>query len=70
MKGVNVLKNLAIAVLLAYFVATAMPWVDTTGAVCAGFLAAELAMYFLTAYDEIIKQRERRSGRNRTSGRR
>lgn len=53
-------KNATIAILGAYFVANAMPWVNTRSAVCCGFLAAELIMYFLTAYDEIVRQRRRR----------
>lgn len=63
MRGVNFLKNAVISVLLAYFIAHAVPWVDTKSAVCVGILTAELAMYFLTAYDEI--QRQRMQGRKR-----
>lgn len=62
-RGANFLKNAVLAVLLGYFTAHAVPWVNTAGAVTGGFLAAELAMYFLTAFDEIIRQRTRRRGK-------
>lgn len=53
-------KNALIAILAAYFIATAMPWVNNKSAVCCGFMTAELVMYFLTAYDEIVRQRRRK----------
>ena len=64
-RGTNILlrnffKNALIAILTAYFVATAVPWLNTRGAICGAFIAAELVMYFLTAYDEITRQRDRK----------
>ena len=59
-RGLNFIKNAMIALLLGYFVAHAVPWVDIKGAVTGGFLAAELVMFYLTAYDEVIRQRKRR----------
>jgi len=67
MRGVNFIKNALIAILLAYFIGNAVPWVDTKSAICCGFMTAELAMYFLTAYDEI--QRQRRAGKRRRNKR-
>lgn len=61
-KSRDFIKNALLAILTAYFIATAVPWVNTKSAVCAGFLAAELVMYFLTAFDEIIRQRRRKRG--------
>lgn len=65
MRGVDVIKNAVIALLLAYFVANAIPWVNSKGAICGAFLAAELAMYFLTAYDEMQRQRRKNHHGNR-----
>lgn len=62
-RGANFVKDAVLAVLMGYFVGHAIPWVNTAGAFTGGFLAAELTMFFLTAYDEIIRQRTRRRGK-------
>lgn len=59
-RGVNFIKNAVIALLLGYFIGHAVPWVDLKGAITGGFLAAEITMFYLTAYDEVIRQRNRR----------
>lgn len=62
-RGANFVKDAVLAVLMGYFIGHAVPWVSTSGAITGGFLAAELTMFYLTAYDEIIRQRTKKRGK-------
>ena len=66
MRRVNFYKNVLIAVLMAYFVGTTVPWINATGAIIGGFVAAEVTMYALTAYDVYVNGKgERKIGKNK-----
>ena len=53
-------KNAAIAILMGVLAATSITWRDTFCQTVGGYVVAQVIWVFLTAYDEILRKRERR----------
>lgn len=53
-------KNAAIAILMGVLAATSITWRDTFCQIGGGYVVAQVIWVFLTAYDEILRKRERR----------